>query len=189
MHFCQISPQKHYFLIISLTIECADHIRSSSLSPVNHRSQKTLSFSLGKSLPKSSNQDRGGLPPIRNEQGRPWCTCCWPVACPPTVEHVHILLQRGPFPLPKSPKSCTLLLTYLWSYLLKSKYVNLRFLDIRTFVYYWNTHVAYCMSDCMSATPVTEPLYLLCLSHSSIIINTLIYTYSILWFNIVVVSK
>ena len=29
-----------------------------------------LSFSLGKSLPKSSHQDRGGLPPIRNEQGR-----------------------------------------------------------------------------------------------------------------------
>ena len=105
MHFCQISPQNIFFLIISLTIECADHIRSSSLSPVNHRSQKTLSFSLGKSLPKSSNQDRGGLPPIRNEQGRPWCTCCWPVACPPTVEHVHvhILLQSGPSP----PKKIT----------------------------------------------------------------------------------
>ena len=114
MHFCQISPQKCYFLIISLTIECADHIRSSSLSPVNHRSQKTLSFSLGKSLPKSSNQDRGGLPPIRNEQGRPWCTCCWPVACPPTVEHVHvhILLQSGPFPPKESPKSLTLPLIY-----------------------------------------------------------------------------
>ena len=101
--FVRYHPKTFFFLIISLTIECADHIRSSSLSPVNHRSQKTLSFSLGKSLPKSSNQDRGGLPPIRNEQGRPWCTCCWPVACPPTVEHVHILLQSGPLP----PKKIT----------------------------------------------------------------------------------
>ena len=42
MHLIQISLLFCFVVIILPTIECADHIISSSLSPVNRRSQKTL---------------------------------------------------------------------------------------------------------------------------------------------------